>query len=60
MAPETSKKKVSRGCLKRWPGQKEKRVREVMLVGLVGKTVGANGVGKEKKRQSDKTGDHKN
>lgn len=35
-------------------------MREVMLVGLVGKTVGANGVGKEKKRQSDKTGDHKN
>lgn len=50
ITPEIAKKKVPRGCLKCRPGQKEKRVRGVILVGLVGKTVGTNGAGKEKKR----------
>lgn len=50
MAPEISKKKVSRGCLKCQPGQREKSVRGVILVGLVSETVGANVVGREKKR----------
>lgn len=32
------------------PGQKEKRTRRAVLVGLMGKTVGTNGIGKENKK----------